>query len=570
MQRIRFDPERCLACRSCELACAVAHSQSGSLEGALAEASAPRTRVELALGPRGLEAVRCRDCDDPLCTFACKSGALSRREPGGPLLLDAERCVGCYMCLMVCPDGVRAGAGDEVVRCDLCAGLHREAPACLEACPTHALTLELAAGRGAPRSDFRGSLVVVGSSAAGIAACEAARELAPECAITLVTADEDPTTSRPLLPYLLSGELESEPDLRWRSHEELAELGVTLRTRARASGLDPERRRLLLEGGEAIGYDRLVIATGARGTRLRAPGAELRGVRTIRELDDLRAIRELARPGRGAVVLGGGNVGLQACEALLGLGLRVTVVVRSPHLLSQMVDAEAGRRVGELFAAHGLQLRLGRDAVAIHGAGRVEAVELDDGERLEADLVVVGKGVEPNVEWLEGSGVAIGRGVSVDLSGRTSVAHVYAAGDCAESPDPESGRLSLSGIWPIAYELGRAAGSAAVGVERPAPGALRMNASRFFGTPLISVGEVREDRVEGGVARILERTETSYRKLVFKGGRLAGALLLGAVGGAGLFYRLYRARVEIEESILARIENRNAERVLRAYCAWQV
>jgi NAD(P)H-nitrite reductase large subunit len=240
--------------------------------------------------------------------------------------------------------------------------------------------------------------------------------------------------------------------------------------------------------------------------------------------------------------LGGGNVGLQAAEALLTRGLDVTVVVASSHLLSQMVDAEAGRRVGELFVRHGLKVRTGRDVVEIVGGTGLPAcqVRLDNGEWIDADLVVVGKGIQPNVEWLAGSGVRVGRGIATDLCGRTSVPGIFAAGDCAETTDPLTGRGSISGIWPVAYETGRAAGSAAVGVERPSGGALRMNASRFFEVPVISIGEVRPERLAGATAEILANREGVYRKLVHHQGRLAGALLYGDISGAGAFYRTYR------------------------------
>ena len=188
----------------------------------------------------------------------------------------------------------------------------------------------------------------------------------------------------------------------------------------------------------------------------------------LRDLEDLEAISRLAGPGRRAVVLGGGNVGLQVCEAFLARGMEVTVVAASPHLLSQMVDAEAGRRVAELFGSRRLNVRTGRDAVEIDGQRAMwKRVRLDNGEWIAADVVVVAKGIAPNVEWLRGSGVRIGRGITVDLSGRTNVAGVFAAGDCAEAADPLTGRPSVSGIWPVAYEMGRAAGSAAVGIERP-------------------------------------------------------------------------------------------------------
>jgi NAD(P)H-nitrite reductase large subunit len=173
-------------------------------------------------------------------------------------------------------------------------------------------------------------------------------------------------------------------------------------------------------------------------------------------------------------------------------------------------------------------------------------VRLDNGERIEADLVVVGKGIKPNVEWLDGSGIRIGRGIVTDLCGRTSVPGIFAAGDCAEMTDPLTGRSSISGIWPVAYETGRAAGSTAVGMDRPSGGALRMNASRFFEIPVISIGEVRPERLDGATAEVLANRHGVYRKLVHHQGRLAGAILYGDISDVGLYYRRYRRGTESE------------------------
>ncbi len=539
MRRLTFDQSHCLACRSCEIACALAHSSSGNLTLALAETPVPRRRVGLRSGHDGLEADRCQQCDEPLCVFACKSGALGRDIVTGRTTLDEERCVGCAMCLMVCPFGPRLDpARHRVVRCDAC--VDRETPACVVACPTRAL-----GAREEPRSgkssDFSGHLVVVGSSAAGIAACEAAREAAPGARITLVTRDHEPRYSRPLLAYALAGRVGA---IDWRAAEFLeGTLGVEVLTGVGATSLRTDTRTLLLEDGRQLSYDALVIATGARGQRIAVPGADLPGVFTLRDLEDLRGIEALLGPGRSAVVVGGGNVGLQAAEALRERGLSVTVVLRSPYPLSQMVDGEAGRRVGSLFSEHDLGLRPGRDPVEILGEERVTGVKLDNGEIIAADLVVVGKGIVPNVEWLARSGVEIGRGVRVDRSGRTNVPGVFAAGDCAETTAPLTGVSSVSGIWPVAYEMGRAAGSAAVGVDRPSAGALRLNASKFFGRTIISIGEVREERLPEARALVLESSSDVYRKLVYRDGRLVGALLYGDIAQAGEYYRLYREAV---------------------------
>ena len=544
MRTLFFNRDRCLACLNCELACSVVHSRSGLLATAIDEEIPPRRRVSVAAGKDGIEALRCEQCLEPLCAFSCKSGAIYRDPFSGRTLLDESRCVACYMCLMVCPYGVRPDpARDRVVRCDVCEAL--DIPACVAACPSGAL---IAQSRPDCRiqSEFSGHVVVVGSSAAGIAACEAAREVAPECSITLVTADDACEYSRPLLPYVLAGRI-GPPETSWRADGYLEnELKVRVLRGRRATGLKPDAGPLALDDGTQLTYDRLILATGARASMLSIPGAGLAGVCSLRNLEDLEEIDRLAEPGRRAVVLGGGNVGLQACEALLARGMKVTVVVASPQLLSQMVDAEAGRRVAELFRRHGLNVRTGRDAAEIAGNGRVESVRLDDGERIDADLVVVGKGIKPNVEWLDGSGIRIGRGIVTDLCGRTSVPGIFAAGDCAEMIDPLTGRSSISGIWPVAYETGRAAGSTAVGVERPSGGALRMNASRFFEVAVISIGEVRPERLEGASAEVLADREGVYRKLVHHQGRLAGAILYGDISDVGLYYRRYRRGTESE------------------------
>src|ERR1019366_9572199 len=210
-----FHRDHCLACRTCELACSVANSAgeggahgapSGSvragppgpalalttraLEAAIAAEHPPIRRVVVASGTDGPEALRCEQCLEPLCAFACKSGALRRDPLTGRVTLDDARCVACFMCLVVCPFGIRPDpARDRVVRCDVCGDL--PTPDCVASCPTGALNAAMPADE-AVRSQFRGHVVVVGSSAAGIAACEAAREHAPGCSITLVTADTSP------------------------------------------------------------------------------------------------------------------------------------------------------------------------------------------------------------------------------------------------------------------------------------------------------------------------------------------------------------------------------------------
>lgn len=555
---LAFERQRCLGCKSCELACAVEHSLSKSLEGALCEDVPPVRRVRVRVSSRGFEAYRCDQCEEPLCVMSCKAGAIRHDPASGRVSCDDERCVACLMCVMVCPFGVRPHpVGDRVVRCDVCEG--RDVPACVQACPTHALAVKQIAVP-ARDSGFTGRLVVVGSSAAGIAACEAARAEAPRCAITLITADQHLGYSRPLLAYLLAAEI-TDRRIDWRDPDFLTEALNLQVIHTRVTGLNTGAHTVHTENGGAVGYDRLIIATGGRAIKLGIPGEDRLGVHPIRDLEDVAAIERNVAVGARAVVLGGGNVGLQACEAFVRRGMTSTVVVRSPYLLSQMVDAEAGRRVGELFSKHGVTVRTGRDAVAILGSERATGVQLDNGDIVETDVVVVGKGVQPNVEWLVGSGVEVRRGVVVDRHGRTSVPDVFAAGDCAELPDPIAGRTAMSGIWPVAFEGGRVAGSMAVGFERQSAGALRMNASTFFGLRIISMGEPCPEKVPGAVQRVLVDLPGAYRKVIVRDGHVVGALLLGDISWAGVLFRLYRDGVKVGDR-LATVDDQDLGAVL--------
>src|ERR1019366_6435866 len=282
-----FHRDHCLACRSCELACSVVHSESGELETAVAEEHPPVRRVVVAQG--GRVALRFEQCLEPLCAFACKSGALRRDPLTGRVTLDDARCVACFMCLTVCPFGIRPDpARDRVVRCDVCGDL--ATPACVASCPTGALTATTPPDARV-RSQFRGHVVVVGSSAAGIAACEAAREHAPGCSITLVAADPSPS-SRPLLSYALAGRLEP-GQTDWRAEGYLEhELGVHMMTGRKAVRLDSDLSALMLDNGEELGFERLILATGARAAALAIRGADLPGVFALRNFEDLEAISQ--------------------------------------------------------------------------------------------------------------------------------------------------------------------------------------------------------------------------------------------------------------------------------------
>jgi NADPH-dependent 2,4-dienoyl-CoA reductase/sulfur reductase-like enzyme len=280
-------------------------------------------------------------------------------------------------------------------------------------------------------------IVLVGASAAGLTTAAALRRNGYDRDITLVDAEAHPPYDRPpLSKHLLSGEWEPER-LRLKSQDELADLAVGIRSGVRATGLDLPGRRLALADGTELDFDRLVLATGVQPRTL--PGtAHLRGVHTLRTLENALALRAELQSGRRLVVVGGGFLGTEVAATAVGLGIDVTLVSAAPTPLERSLGAAVGGQVAELHRAHGVALRLGPESAVVsllESGGVVTGVELADGTRLPADVVFVAIGATPDLDWLRGSGIPLGDGIECapDLSAAPGV---YAAGDAARWSNP--------------------------------------------------------------------------------------------------------------------------------------
>ncbi|MBC2902615.1 FAD-dependent oxidoreductase [Streptomyces cupreus] len=315
------------------------------------------------------------------------------------------------------------------------------------------------------------TVAVVGASLAGLSAARSLRKQGYDGRLVVI-GDElhRPYDRPPLSKEFLAGTLgEAELALETDDEDLRAEwlLGV------RASGLDHAARTLRLADGRQVQADGVVIATGAAARTL--PGSEgLAGVHTLRTLDDARALRdELARGGR-LVVIGGGFIGAEVASTAYALGLDVTVVEAAPTPLAGPLGETMGAVVSALHADHGVRLECGVGVKGLSGETRVDAVLLEDGRSIPADIVVVGVGARPNVEWLEGSGIALENGVKCGADGRTSLAGVVAVGDCANWYDPRAGFHRRVEHWTGARERPDAAiatllagGAVEPGVPRP-------------------------------------------------------------------------------------------------------
>ncbi|MBV7695630.1 NAD(P)/FAD-dependent oxidoreductase [Streptomyces sp. TRM70350] len=315
------------------------------------------------------------------------------------------------------------------------------------------------------------TVAVVGASLAGLSAARSLRKQGYDGRLVLI-GDElhRPYDRPPLSKEFLSGTL-GEAELALEADDE--DLGAEWLLGVRATGLDHARRAVRLGDGREVPADGVVIATGAAARTL--PGSEgLAGVHTLRTLDDARALRdELARGGR-LVVIGGGFIGAEVASTAYALGLDVTVVEAAATPLAGPLGETMGAVVSALHADHGVRLECGVGVKGLSGETRVDAVLLEDGRSIPADIVVVGVGARPNVEWLEGSGIALDNGVKCGADGRTSLAGVVAVGDCANWYDPRAGHHRRVEHWTGARERPDAAvatllagGAVEPGVPRP-------------------------------------------------------------------------------------------------------
>ncbi|HEX8092866.1 NAD(P)/FAD-dependent oxidoreductase [Jatrophihabitans sp.] len=309
-------------------------------------------------------------------------------------------------------------------------------------------------------------IAVVGGSLAGLSAARALRKQGYDGSLVLISDETGPPYDRPPLSksFLAGGVSEAAIGLLGAGED----LDADWRTGVAATGLDPASRSVSLSDGSGLTVDGVVVATGARP---RMPWPLLPGVQVLRTLDDALALRARLLPGARLVVVGAGFIGAEVASTAHALGLDVTVVEALATPMSAVLGDELGAVVAGLHAAHGVRLLCGVGVARLVGHQQVEGVELADGRVVPADVVLVGVGVRPNVEWLAGSGLPIADGVQCDAYGMTGIPTVVAVGDCASWYEPALGAHHRLEHWTGARERAViAAGSLLSGGRRRAPG----------------------------------------------------------------------------------------------------
>lgn len=386
--------------------------------------------------------------------------------------------------------------------------------------------------------------LLVGSSHAALEALAAIRMHDAEGSVLLATRDAAPPYSPTVLPYVVSGK--SDPArVRLRGAQYFDEQKVALRCGSALASLDTAGRVARFADGEQVGYERLLLATGATPAIPPIAGLSKVNFHVLRTLEDAVRLRAALAGAGKAIVLGAGLVGMHAAENLVHAGAETTVVEMQPQVLPGYFDALAAALIAEAFAQRGARVLCGQSVISAAPRKSGFALKLLGGERIEGELLLVATGVRPAIGYLGGSGVAIDQGILVDRRMRTSVASVWAAGDVTQAASFYREAKVVNGILPNAVEQGRVAGMDMAddpGVK-DYRGAVPINTYHFFGRQALSVGV---DTIEGGETSLHFDAQTGrYRKIVLRDNRLAGIFAVDMPFDAGVMVELIVRRVDL-------------------------
>ncbi|MDO4556349.1 MAG: FAD-dependent oxidoreductase [Lachnospiraceae bacterium] len=379
--------------------------------------------------------------------------------------------------------------------------------------------------------------IVLGSSAAGINGVRTLRKYDKNAEIKLISKDSD-IYSRCILHHYLSGHRTKErlnfvePDFErlyrvdWIKGKE-------------CTGVDVEKKCVLLEDGSSHSYDKLLIATGAHTFIPPVPHLkEAKNLVGFRNIDDIEILKEETKNCENIVVMGAGLVGMDCISGLLERGKKPVVVEMAGWALPKQLDEKAALRYQKKMEEKGVgqYYGMGIKEAVLNEEGKITELILSDESRIPCDFLVVTAGVRPNVEFLKDSGIEVGRwGLVYDETGRTNVPDVYGAGDVS----------GLSPIWPVAVKEGIVAASNMTG--RPAKMVdffASKSTMNFFGIPAMSLG--RNQPEEGECVEISE-TEHTYKKIIHHDGKIEGAVLVGDLNYGGILQQLIARRIDISK-----------------------
>jgi NAD(P)H-nitrite reductase large subunit len=365
--------------------------------------------------------------------------------------------------------------------------------------------------------------LIIGGGTAGMNAMRTIREEEREASeITLVTAERP--YSRMVLPYYLDRSI-AENHVYTATGADLTRWKVKTLIGRRATALDVKANVCTLDDGTRVEYDDCLIATGSSAARAPVPGADGAGVHSFWTLEQARGVLTSVTPGSQVAMVGAGFISFTILNSILSLGAKLTVVELAPRILPRMVDDIGAGVVEDWLKAHGVTVRTNAKLAKIEDVKGRKRLKFASGSDLIADVVIMATGIRTNLAWLEDSGVDIEQGIIVDEHLRSNVPNVYAAGDVAQGRDLISGQSAVHAIEPTAQEHGRIVGANMAGKDVRYRGSLIINIVEVCHLDAASFGawdDARAEAISG-----LKKDRNAYRKLLFTGERLTGAIIIG-------------------------------------------
>ncbi len=383
--------------------------------------------------------------------------------------------------------------------------------------------------------------VIIGGSAGAVSAVEAIRARDKRETIAVIHNEDVPAYSRPLISELLTEEKNLQEilfrdSMFWKKHKIALIHDIAVR-------IDIGNRQIILEKRQKIEFNQLLLATGGIPIIPRIQGIGDQAY-TYTNIADVNRLSSVLSQSNKIVVIGGGLIGVSLSEALAKIGKKVVIVELQERVLSQALDKFSASILQEQMRRAGIQLITGRSVSAVCQRSRkVTKVELDNGDTISCDLVIIAVGVKPNAQLAADAGITVNHGIIVDDMMRTNIPEIYACGDVAEVYDFVHSDYRPLALWSVAMGSGKIAGSNMAGGENRYGGATAMNALKYFNTPIITAGETTTNN---SIEVSTQGEKNRYKKFVFKDDTLIGFTLVGDVEQAGLFLYLMKKHIDVK------------------------
>jgi len=367
-------------------------------------------------------------------------------------------------------------------------------------------------------SETKEKFLIIGNGASGYYAADAIRKRNKLCEIEMISNESQLTYYRPSISDGLSEELKDD-EFFLSPKEWYTENKITLNLGVQVESLNPDKKEVLLEGGKSINYDKLIIANGSQNRMIPTEGIDKEGVFTLRNLKDLENIKNKMKTIKSTVIVGGGLLGLEAADEIRKAGIKVSVVEFSNALLGKQLDNEGSLILKTAVESQGIEVILGDAVTVINGEKSVTSVTLKSGKTIDAQLVLFSTGIAPNKTIADKTTISTNRGILVNDYMETNVKDIYACGDIAEFES------IVYGNWPAAVDMGKIAGTNAVGDKKAYVHALGVVSFNAMGVGILSVGQISGDNLKS--ISVNDSETKIYKKLFFNKNALVGGIIIG-------------------------------------------